>query len=167
MKYEQSIQFQPREWLEAYQCQRYDQLSEKILQVLDHFEYVTYLELTVEGRYFINVFVTTFLFLFVQPDYVIGDRHVTAFIHHNLTIANLLAISDLKHSDAYLELLKLQPQNYVKILTLYSARNTIELPEQTLFAVNSELASLWLSRYLDGCRSGLGDRRSIKNCANI
>jgi hypothetical protein len=157
-----SIHLQPREWLEDYQLRRYDQLSEKILRVLDHFEAVTYLELSVEGRYFLNVFVATFLFLFLQPDYVLGDRYVTTFIHHNHTIANLLAISDLRHCDAHLAMLRVQPQNYVKILTLYSARNTIELPEAPLFATSKELASLWLSRYLAGWGSGLGDRTAYQ-----
>jgi hypothetical protein len=157
------IQFNPRELLQDYADNNYDLLSERLLQILSHFDRVTYTELTDESQYFINAFVKSFLYIFTQPDYILNDRSGLSFIKSNLTISNLVAISDFRTTDPYLELLNVQPQNYVKLLTLYSARNTIRIDRRMLFDTNPELASYWYSYYLELYRSGLVNRVVYQN----
>jgi Glycosyl transferase family 41 len=149
------IQFNSIELIQIYIDRDYDLLSTKLLTTLQHFDRITYLELSDDLRYFINAFVKNFLYIFTQPDYVLSDRHGIDFIKLNLVASNLVAISDFKTTDPYLELLKMQPQNYVKILTLYSARNTIQFDRRTLFDASPQLASRWYSHYLEIFRSGL------------
>jgi predicted O-linked N-acetylglucosamine transferase (SPINDLY family) len=157
------IQFNPRELLQDYANNNYDLLSEKLLQILNYFDRVTYTELTDESRYFINAFVKSFLYIFTQLDYILNDRDGLNFIKSNLTISNLVAISDFRTTDPYLELLTAQPQNYVKLLTLYSARNIVRIDRQMLFNTNIELASHWYSHYLELYRSGLVNRVVYEN----
>ncbi|WP_310481343.1 hypothetical protein [Chamaesiphon sp. VAR_48_metabat_403] len=157
------IQFNPRELLQDYADKNYDRLSDRLLQILSYFDRVTYVELTDESRYFINAFVKNFLYILTQPDYILTDRDGLSFIKSNLTISNLVAISDFRTTDPYLELLNAQPQNYVKLLTLYSARNTVQIDRRMLFDTNPELASHWYSHYLELYRSGLVNRVVYQN----
>jgi Glycosyl transferase family 41 len=149
------IQFNPIELIQIYTDRDYNLLSAKLLGTLQHFDRITYLELSDDLRYFVNAFVKNFLYIFTQPDYVLSDRHGIDFIKFNLVVSNLVAISDFRTTDPYLELLKMQPQNYVKILTLYSARNTVRFDRRTLFDASPQLASRWYSHYLEIFRSGL------------
>ncbi len=158
-----NLHFNPLELLQDYLSKSYDILSEKLIHVLDYFDQVTYLELLPESRYFINAFVKNFLYIFTQSDYLLSDRHISRFIQLNLTISNLVAISDFKTTDTYLELLKLQPQNYAKILTLCSARNNFKIDRQAFFDISPELASLWYSHYLEIYRTGLVNRDVYQN----
>ncbi|MEE3715758.1 hypothetical protein V2H45_03240 [Tumidithrix elongata RA019] len=160
---ETGLQINPRRWLNLYLIQDYDALSEQFISILTHFEGITYTTLDTESLYFINAFLKNFLYLFTQPDFVIGDRFVARFIQLNLTISNLVAISDFKTTDAYLEILKSQPQNFVKLLTLYSARNSFKFDRKLLFDTNSPLACLWYSYFLEIYRSGLANKIVYQN----
>ncbi len=148
-------QINPRDLFQLYLNQDYDQLSERFLRVLEHFENKTYFSLSPVAQYFINAFVKHFLHLFVQPDYILSDRHVTRFLQLNLTISNLVAISSFRTTDAYLEILRDQPNNFAKFLTLYSARNTVKLDRDLIFASNPQLACLWYSCVIEIYRTGL------------
>jgi Glycosyl transferase family 41 len=157
------IQFNPIELIQIYTDRDYDLLSTKLLAILQDFERITYLALSDDLRYLINSFVKNFIYIFTQSDYVLSDRHAIDFIKLNLVVSNLVAISEFKTTDPYLELLKMQPQNYVKILTLYSARNTIRFDRRTLFDASSQLASRWYSYYLEIFRSGLVNSTVYQN----
>lgn len=156
-------QINPRDLLELYRHQEYDQLSEIFLRVLEHFHNKTYYSLDLSLRYFINVFVKNFLYLFTQPEYILSDRHVNLFIKHNLTISNLVAISSFKTTDAYLQILNDQPRNFAKLLSLYSARNTVKFDKQALFNANPQLACLWYSCFCESYRSGVINKEAYQN----
>jgi hypothetical protein len=141
--------------LDLYRHQAYDQLSEQLLLLLEHFKAETYLEIDAGAQYFIDSLVKNFLYLFTQPDYVLRDDHARRFIELNLTLSNLVAISSFKTTDTYLEILKQQPRNFTKILALYSARNTVSIDRQAIFDSNSSLACLWYSYFCDSYRSAL------------
>jgi Glycosyl transferase family 41 len=151
----ENIQFNPIELLQDYHDREYDRVSEQLLEILRHFDRVTYLELTIESKYFINAFVKSFLYIFTQPDYILSDRHGLSFIQSNLIISNLVAMSDFGTTDPYLELLRVQSQNFIKILALCSARNSFIIDRKLLFDTNIELASRWYSIYFETYRSGL------------
>ncbi|MGE5658731.1 MAG: hypothetical protein ACM37W_19190 [Actinomycetota bacterium] len=159
----QQPQVNPTELLTLYLNQDYDRLSEKFLKILEYFEKETYYSLSQESQYFINVFVKNFLYLFTQPDYILSDRHVTRFIQFNLTIANLVAMSSLGTTDAYLEILRDQPRNFAKLLTLYSARNTVKFDRQSIFKANPQLACFWYSCYCEIYRSGIINETAYQN----
>ncbi|MGB2926581.1 MAG: hypothetical protein WBB82_14880 [Limnothrix sp.] len=141
--------FNPHRYLRLYLEGQYDELSELLIEVLGHFEQVLYVEATAELQYFVDVFIKNFLYLFSQPDYIVGDRHALRFIQLNPVIANLTAISYQRTTDFYLELLQRQPQNYIKILALLNPRCTIELDYLQLFETNASLSSRWYSYYVE------------------
>lgn len=153
----QNIEINPENLLRLYLDRQFDRLSEKFIQVLQYFERNLYVTMPPEEQYAVDLFIKHFLYLFTQPDYTLGDAYLAPFIRLNPTIANLTAISSFRTTDAYVEILRHQPHNYVKLLTLYSARNTIEIGYDSLFALNPQFACLWYCCYCELYRSGLAD----------
>lgn len=163
MTHTSNPQISPTNLFELYLHQEYDKLSKEFIQVLEHFETITYLKLEPDIQYFINVFVSNFLGLFTQPSYILSDEHAIRFIQLNSTISNLVAMSSFKTTDAYLDILKNQANNFVKFLALYSARNTVKIEHKVLFDTNSQFACLWYSHYCELYRSGLINQKAYKN----
>src|SRR6516164_3787946 len=94
----------PRELIGLYTAGRYDELSQKFLELLDHFETTVYAVLSPPAQYFVNAFVKNFLHLFTQPDYLIAEQFVLPFLRKNLTISNVVAVSAFRTTDPWLEL---------------------------------------------------------------
>ena len=156
-------QINPRELLDLYFRQEFDKLSEKFIHVLEHFENNTYFNLSSNAQYFINVFLKNFFYFFTQPDYILTDPHAIRFIQLNPTISNLVSMSTFKTTDAYLELLITQTNNFVKVLALYSARNTVKIERDLIFDVNPYFACLWYSSFCELYRSGLVNKEAYQN----
>jgi hypothetical protein len=144
-----------RKLLELYLQQRFDELSEQLLAILEHLRAQAYLSLDHATQGAIDRFVKHFLYLFTQPDYQLSDQHVLRFLVMNPVIAEVVAMSGFKTTDAYLNLLKNQPANFVKVLTLYSARNAIAFDRQTFVGANAWLATAWFNLNAGAYRSGL------------
>jgi predicted O-linked N-acetylglucosamine transferase (SPINDLY family)/SAM-dependent methyltransferase len=141
------LEVNPHALLTLYLQQAWDRLTEKFLRLFQHFETATYTSLSVSEQYAIDSFIHLFLFLFTQSDYVVSDAYAIPLIQHNAVIANLVAISSLKNTDSYLSILGNQSQNLVKVLTLYSARNTLRIDRQLFFDANPQLASIWYCQF--------------------
>src|SRR5689334_13231158 len=93
--------FKPRDLMGLYLQGRFDDLSQRFLGILAHFEKTPHHALASrQDRYFVNAFVKIFLHLFTQPDYIIGDTHIVPFLRQNLTISNLTAVSSFGTTDA-------------------------------------------------------------------
>ncbi|WP_448534692.1 O-linked N-acetylglucosamine transferase family protein [Parathermosynechococcus lividus] len=140
---------QPNRLLDLYRQQQWDALSEEFLQLLDFFRQTTYLSLDPQQQYAIDAFVKHFLYLFSQEDYIIGDRYVEPFLAAAGLISNLVAISHFKTTDPYLALLEQQKNNFVKLLTLYSARNSPRYSVKALFDISPAIASQWYCHFFD------------------
>ena len=108
-------------------------------------------------------FLKVFLTLFTQPDFLVPEKCVISFIAQNPLLANLTAMSPFRNTDAFLELILHQPSNFVKILTLYSARNTVRIDRRALFAANPELASLWYNLFCETYKTGLVRGDVVRN----
>jgi hypothetical protein len=148
--------FNPRDLMGLYRQGRYNDLSERFLGILTHFEKTPHRVLASrQDQYFVNAFVKIFLHLFTQPDYIIGDAHIVPFLRQNLTISNLTAVSSFGTTDAHLALLVDQEANFVKTLTLYSARNLRKFNRRDFFDLDAARASIWYCAYGQIFRSGL------------
>ncbi|XFA73902.1 hypothetical protein RYO59_002162 [Thermosynechococcaceae cyanobacterium Okahandja] len=159
------VRLQPDKLLDFYHHQQWDALSEEFLRVLGYFGQVTYLSLDAQQQYAINTFVKHFLYFFSQEDYIISDRYVEPFLASSGLISNLVAISQFKTTDPYLALLEQQKNNFVKLLTLYSARNRPRYSVKGLFDISPVIASYWycyfFSNYYSLCVSD-GSHRHLQ-----
>jgi len=133
--------------LDLYKSGRTEELCEQFLTVLQYFRIQTLQQLDPGGRYFINSFIKNFLFIFTQPDFRVPERFIVPFVDMNRTICNLVSMSSFKNTDGYLEILRDQTSNYIQVLTLYSARNTVQFERKILFDLAPEVASRWYLQY--------------------
>ncbi len=151
-----SPKFNPRDLTALYLNGRFDELSERFLGILSHFERTPHHLLTSrQDQYFVNAFVNIFLHLFTLPDYIISEPHIVQFLRQNLTISNLVAVSSFRTTDAHLALLADQEANFIKTLTLCSARNEFKFDRRRFFDLDPIRAALWYSAYGQIFRTGL------------
>ncbi len=141
--------------LDLYRQQRFDELSEQLLTVLEQFRAHAFLALDLAAQAAIDRFVKHFLYLFTQPDYQLADRHVLRFLVMNPIISEMVGMSSFQSTDAFVEILKNQPSNFVKLLTLYSARNAASIERLALVTANAWLATAWFNLFASAYRSGL------------
>jgi len=154
---------EPRELLALYQAGDFPRLSEQLLATLRLYRDESFLRLALEDQHRLNVFVSTFLFLFTQPDYVLADAHIPEFLGFHPLISNLIAMSALKSADPFLRILEQQSRNFVKYLTLCSCRNTLGLDRDMLFQTSPELASMWYSYYTHLYPSANVNEKALEN----
>lgn len=149
------VEIDPREMFRLYLAGEHLPLTERFLTVLNYFNGTTYLELDDTNRHGVIQFVKTFLTLLTQPDYVIPEQYVHGFVGYNELISNLVAMTPFRTTDGFLELLRYQPSNLAKILTLYSARNRVRFDRRQFFDAHPPLATLWWNRFCSLYKSGL------------
>jgi hypothetical protein len=155
MSQSSSVHVEPRELFRMYLDGDHNGLTEQVLGVLDYLNKTTYLELDDANRAGLIQFVKTFLTLFTQPDYVIPEQHVYTFVGLNELISNLVAMTPFRTTDGFLDLLRYQPSNLAKILTLYSARNRARFDRRSFFDAHPHLATLWWCRFCSLYKNGL------------
>ena len=153
-----AVDIEVKRLMHLYLAGEYDRLSALFLKVFEHFDRTSYLSLTDSNRASLLRFLKIFLTLFTQPDYLIPDGYVLPFIRINYLLSNLLAATPFKNTDGFLALLGYQPQNFVKILTLYSARNTLRFDRKMLFDTNPQLASYWYNAFCTVYKTGLANK---------
>jgi hypothetical protein len=149
------LTFSPRDFTELYANRAYDDLSERFLTVLRYFAETDFVDIDPLTQRAIDAFVLNFLHLFSQADYQPHREHVIQFVERNALIANLVALSALGTTDAYLEVLRYQENSLGKILALYSARNRVSFERDRFFALDPELAAIWYVAYAGIFHGGL------------
>src|SRR5262249_51395925 len=148
--------------LRLYAAGAREQLSEAFLRVLDYFTATVILNPdTIRGS--VAPFLKVFLTLFTQPDYLVPEKYAVAFLAKNPMLANLTAMTAFGTTDAFLDAVLHQQSNFIKVLTLYSARNTIRINRRPLFDANPELASLWFNLFCETYKTGLARADVVSN----
>ena len=99
---------------------RHDEISERLLRVLEHFNSSTFFSLTQQQQYVIDQFVKVFLYVLSEPTFVISERFVHRYLFQNHLISNLVFMSGFKTTDAHVQILLQQPDNLIKLLTIYN-----------------------------------------------
>ncbi len=155
--------FNPRQLAELYVRGATDAISAELLKILDYFDQGFLPTLDANTQRGINMFVLQLLHYFSQADYVPSKRDALRFIRLNQTIANMVALTPVKTTDAYLEIIRSQQNNLGKLLALYSARNRMKFDRQQLFATNPVLASVWYAAYGGMFHGGLQNPEVLAN----
>lgn len=123
-------------------------VCEAIVKVLDFYETHNYNSIDLEAMVNINDFVGVVLALMSNPSFKIpGDQYGLPMIAKAHLFANLVRISAYGTTDCVLSHLLCQTGNFVKLLFLYTARNSVYVPVKQLFDVNPQYASAWYFTY--------------------
>ena len=135
--------FNTAELAELYAKGEHEQRScEQFLSILDVLSPRYLQSLNPGSQYFVSSFVKVFLYTVSQPDFRI-DEPLRQSIHQGLEPRRspiVVAMSSFKTTDAYLEILRDQQGNFLKILMLYSARNSVKS-----FSI-AKPSSIWFPR---------------------
>lgn len=127
---------------------RSDKVCEAIITILDFFEKHNYNAIDAVAMANINDFVGTVFALMANPAFKIpGDKYGIPLVAKAHLFANLVRISAYGTTDSVLSHLLSQKGNFIKLLLLYTSRNTVRIPVKQLFDVNAKYASLWYFTY--------------------
>lgn len=148
--------------LAAYAKADWKDLTEQFVKVFQYFESTVVVEDGLVNEH-VTPFIKTFLFLITQKDYVIPESHVNTFIRLNTLVSNLIAMTPFKNTDSALEILFRQENNLIKILCLFSPRNSLKVDRKSLFDISPFLASLWYYHYCCVYKSGLVNPVIVEN----
>ncbi|HEY4000747.1 MAG TPA: hypothetical protein VGO93_17900 [Candidatus Xenobia bacterium] len=141
--------------------------TERFMREWEHYADHQYYSTMAEEQARIDAFVLEFLHAFSQPEYVIPPEYRMTFIQLNPLISNVVAMSCVGTTDAWLAVVGRQRDNLAKILTLYSARNTTWIDPAHLFAANPTAASLWYCQYLRTFPSSLCDKDAADRLVRV
>jgi len=131
------------QWVKLYACGDHHGLCKEFIRVLTFFSNNTYITCDPTLSHRINSIVQNFLHLFSSPDFRVPVQYADTLLFLNPTISNLVAISDFKTTDPWMEMIMKQEENLLKIVTLYSSRNRFQLDPEVLFRAHPVIASKW------------------------
>lgn len=98
----------------------------------------------------LKVFIRHFITTFMSEDFSPPRATMLEFIERNETIANLMYIAGLDTTESLVASLLPRISDDVvlyKLMTLYSARNTLQLLPAIFFVRDAEAASIWYATY--------------------
>ena len=96
------VDFDPKEVMRRYVDGDHAGAVEACKQALEAFDKESINVLTQEIRRHVNEFVETFLYLMTRPDLMLTREQTTQLMAGHHTLANLIAISSFKSTDAHL-----------------------------------------------------------------
>ena len=134
-------------WIKMLQQGRVRKLTEDFCITFQHFADYSYATLPDDKYEVVNGIVSQFLFIMSQPSYRIPERYIAKLVELGPVIANVVAMSrHLTTDEALLEVIG-RPDNFHKVLVLYSARNHHQIKAEALFRIDPVLASQWYWSY--------------------
>ena len=140
--------FSVKELLTLYVNRRNNELSRKLIEILEYLRDNMFLNLNLETQIFVDAFADTFLYLFTRDDYIVNPEYGERFIKLGPVITNIISVSCYKNTDAQLKAVENHEENFFKILPLYSSRNKLKLfPYKLFFDVDAGYSSLWYFYY--------------------
>jgi len=155
------LNFDEARLVQHYHAGEYTQMAAEFLAVLTHLRDVTYYHLEEENHAAINCFVKQFLYYMSQEEFVLPEQYAAKFIDLNAVIGNVVAMSDFRTTDPFVQVLLKQQRNYTKLLSLYSGRNRVKIDRRLLFATSPQLATQWYFCFLEMYRTGPSDPETL------
>ncbi len=157
------LNFSVEELQMAYRNSDYDKVSAQLLDVVRHMQNVTYFSMDAPTKQALDRFVMHFLYYFSLEDFSLSDAFAAQFIQSNSVIANIVAMSEFRTTDPFIQVILNQKRNFSKLLALYSPFNQIKVDRKLLFDASPVLATLWYYSYAEGYRNGCTDPKTLEN----
>ena len=155
------LDFNATKLVQHYHAAEYEYMAAQFLAVLIHLRDTTYYQLEEANHAALNHFVKQFLYFMSQEDFVLPEKYAASFIDLNAVIGNVVAISDFRTTDPFIQILLKQQRNYTKLLALYSGRNRVKVDRRLLFATSPQLATQWYFCFLEMYRTGPSDPETL------
>ncbi|MDZ7620195.1 MAG: hypothetical protein U1E05_24610 [Patescibacteria group bacterium] len=151
------VSFDSKEVMRRYVNGDHAGAVEACKQALEAFDKHSINVLTPEVRRLVNEFVETLLYLLTRPDLVLTRGQTQQLMGGHHTLANLVAMSSFKSTDAHLATLGTQDRNFGKTLLLHTVRNRRRIDPKQLFDADPHLASMWYATFGIGAVSPISE----------
>ena len=126
-----------------------DKVCAAIIQVLDFYEIHNYQTINAEAAAAINDFVSAVFALMSNPNFKIPvETYGLSLVSKAHIFANLVRSSTYNTTDSLLSHILGHSGNFIKILFLYTSRNSLHIPVKQLFDTNAQYASMWYFTYI-------------------
>ena len=155
------LDFDAQRLMQHYHAAEYEHMAAQFLAVLMHLRDTTYYQIEEANHAAINNFVKHFLYFMSQEDFILPEKYASSFIDLNAVIGNVVAISDFRTTDPFIQVLLKQQRNFTKLLSLYSGRNRVKIDRRLLFATSPQLATQWYFCFLEMYRTGPSDPETL------
>jgi predicted O-linked N-acetylglucosamine transferase (SPINDLY family) len=124
-------------------------VCEAIIKVLNFFEIHNYRDFDLEAMSNINNFVAAVFAIMSNPDFkILTDKYALTLMSKAHIFANLVHSSAYGTTDSLLSHILCHQGNFVKLLFLYTSRNSVHIPVKQLFDINARYASMWYFTYI-------------------
>ena len=155
------LDFDAKQLMQHFHAGEYEHMAAQFLAVLIHLRDTTYYQIEEANHAALNRFVKHFLYFMSQEDFILPEKYAASFIDLNAVIGNVVAISDFRTTDPFVQVLLKQQRNYTKLLALYSGRNRVKIDRRLLFATSPQLATQWYFCFLEMYRTGPSDPETL------
>ncbi|HVT82474.1 MAG TPA: hypothetical protein VHM90_17670, partial [Phycisphaerae bacterium] len=145
----------PAEWLALLTRGDHRTLTQRIIRCVEVSSKMVVLSQDALAQQQYDNIANLLLFVITHPAYQVPGEMAEAFIRLNHALSSHVACSHFKTTDAHLEVLRHQQGNFVKILALYSARNSVAFDSREFFRLEPRLASVWYLQYGQLAYSGV------------
>lgn len=141
------ISFDSKEWLELLARGDHRTLTLKLIAGIEALSKMIVLEHDAATQTQYDNIANLVLFVIAHPAFqVLGDL-AERFIRLNHAISSFVSCTHFKTTDAHLEAVRHQQANFVKVLALYSPRNSATFDSARFFELEPALSSVWYSQY--------------------
>jgi predicted O-linked N-acetylglucosamine transferase (SPINDLY family) len=123
-------------------------LSESILAILDYFEREKLETMPPELQQNMEVVTKLILYFFASETFAPPPQFATRFIALNTVLANMIRLTNFGNADIILKAICKQPNNLIRMLTLYSPYCRQRLDIDDFFKVQPYLTSYWVATVL-------------------
>ena len=118
-------------------------ISHEILKFIDFFSHRS-IDTSCEGELITIQHAANLIFhALANPDYFIPERLIPKFVTSATLFSNLAYLTEFGTTDSFLSMIANQRHNLPKILTLYTPRNTTDIPLEKLFKASPVMTTLW------------------------
>ncbi|MHC4301752.1 MAG: O-linked N-acetylglucosamine transferase family protein, partial [Planctomycetota bacterium] len=140
------ITYRQRLYTMLYKGQ-HEEICKSILEVLYYFQQHNFRAINEEGLRRLDELVSAIMAALSDPGFNFPHKYIPLMISRGHLFANMVAISSYKDTDAILNNIIHQEDNYFKILFLYGVRNMSHIKPEVLFDHDPTLASVWFFTY--------------------
>ncbi len=137
------VTFHPRNMLALYREGKSELLNREFIRIIRGIFREQITALSPQDRGSIELYLNLLFGAFCDPKYIIVEKEALSFIEGCVTLACLTSVTSYQTTDEVVKVLLKQPGSILKILTLYTHRNLLDVDPEWLYQQHPYYSSVW------------------------
>lgn len=143
-----TLSLYPQTLIDKFNAGDYNGLAQDILEIFQFFEAQRVEEMNDKFTQGLELVVDVLLWIFCAPQFRFNNQLAAELIRQNTVFANMIRLTRFYNADTVLRTISRQPDNFIRILILYSPYCTVRFELEGLFKIQPYLTSLWIATVL-------------------